>query len=134
MAKDAGMKYITITSKHHDGFAMFDSKVSDYDIVERTPYGKDVLRMLADACQRNGLKLFFYHSQLDWHSPDYWPRGEASYSHGRPDSGNWNAYLDYMDGQLSELLTRLRPDRRVSGLTGCGTSRTPSGGWRKPTA
>src|ERR1041385_969801 len=51
MAKDAGMRYITITSKHHDGFAMFDSKISDYDIVDRTPYKKDVLKMLADECQ-----------------------------------------------------------------------------------
>lgn len=65
MAKDAGMKYITITSKHHDGFAMYDSKVSDYDIVDRTPYKKDVLKMLADECQAQGIKLFFYHSQLD---------------------------------------------------------------------
>ena len=51
MAKDAGMKYITITSRHHDGFSMFDSKASDYNIVEKTPYGKDVLKMLAEACK-----------------------------------------------------------------------------------
>src|SRR5438046_1718897 len=75
MVKDAGMKYITITSKHHDGFAMFDSKVSDYNIVKKTPYGKDVLKMLADECHKQGIKLFFYHSQLDWHHPDYFPRG-----------------------------------------------------------
>ena len=61
MAKDAGMKYITITSKHHDGFAMFDSKVSDYNIVKKTPYGKDVLKMLAEECRKQGIKLFFYH-------------------------------------------------------------------------
>src|SRR5215218_2846831 len=77
MAKDAGMKYITITSKHHDGFAMFDSKVSDYNIVKSTPYGKDVLKMLADECHKQGIKLFFYHSQLDWHHPDYFPRGRT---------------------------------------------------------
>ena len=59
MAKDAGMKYITITSKHHDGFAMFDSKVSDYNIVKKTLFGKDVLKMLADECRRQGIKLFF---------------------------------------------------------------------------
>jgi len=70
------MQYITITSKHHDGFAMFDSKISDYDIVDRTPYKKDVLKMLADECQAQGIKLFFYHSQLDWHHPDYFPRGK----------------------------------------------------------
>jgi alpha-L-fucosidase len=106
MAKDAGMKYITITSKHHDGFAMFDSKVSDYTIVKRTPYGKDVLKMLADECHKQGIKLFFYHSQLDWHHPDYFPRGFTGGSWtGREEKGDMNKYLDYMDGQLTELLT-----------------------------
>ena len=110
MAKAAGMKYITITSKHHDGFAMFDSKVSDYDIVERTPYNKDVLKMLAEECQRQGIKLFFYYSQLDWHHPDYYPRGNTGGRYtGRPDRGDWNTYLDYMDAQLSELLTNYGP-------------------------
>ncbi len=65
MAKNAGMKYITITSRHHDGFSMFDSKASNYNIVEKTPYGKDVLKMLSNACKKHGLKLFFYYSQLD---------------------------------------------------------------------
>ena len=77
LAKAAGMKYITITSKHHDGFAMCDSKVSDWDIVDRTPYSKDVLKLLADECRKQGIKLFFYHSQLDWHHPDYFPRGRT---------------------------------------------------------
>ncbi|MBN8651706.1 MAG: alpha-L-fucosidase [Cytophagales bacterium] len=106
MAKDAGMKYITITSKHHDGFAMYDSKVSDYNIVKRTPYGKDVLKMLADECRKQGIKLFFYHSQLDWRHPDYFPRGNtgAGYT-GREEKGDMNKYLDYMDTQLTELLT-----------------------------
>ena len=106
LAKSAGMKYITITSRHHDGFAMFDSKVSDWNIVQRTPYKKDPLKMLADECHRQGIKLFFYYSQLDWHDPDYYPRGVTSWNNGRPDHGDWNAYLDtYMDGQLTELLT-----------------------------
>jgi alpha-L-fucosidase len=105
LAKAAGMKYITITSKHHDGFAMFDSKVSDYTIVARTPYKKDVLKALAEECRRQGLKLFFYHSQLDWHHPDYYPRGRTGQDAGRPDKGNWPRYLDYMNAQLRELLT-----------------------------
>ena len=110
MAKDAGMKYITITSKHHDGFAMFDSKVSDYDIVDRTPYKKDVLKMLADECHAQGIKLFFYHSQLDWHHPDYFPRGNTGNGYtGRPENGDWYKYLDYMDSQLTELLTGYGP-------------------------
>ena len=106
MAKAAGMKYITITSKHHDGFAMWDSKVSDYNIVKRTPYGKDVLKQLADACREEGMRLFFYHSQLDWRHPDYYPRGFTGGNYtGRPEHGDMNKYLDYMDAQLTELLT-----------------------------
>lgn len=80
LAKAAGMKYITITSRHHDGFAMFDSKVSDWNIVQRTPYKKDPLKMLADECHRQGIKLFFYYSQLDWHNPDYYPRGATAWT------------------------------------------------------
>jgi alpha-L-fucosidase len=105
LAKAAGMKYITITSKHHDGFAMFDSKVSDYTIVSRTPYKKDVLKALAEECRKQGLKLFFYYSQLDWHHPDYFPRGRTGADAGRPDQGSWPRYIEYMNAQLRELLT-----------------------------
>jgi len=128
MVKDAGMKYITITSKHHDGFAMFDSKVSDYDVVDRTPYHKDVLKMLADACERNGLKLFFYHSQLDWHNPNYYPRGRTGQDYtGRPESGDWNKYLDYMDGQLRELCTGYG---KIGGIWFDGMWDKPDADWR----
>src|ERR1700730_2487368 len=114
LAKAAGMKYITITSRHHDGFAMFDSKVSDWNIVQRTPYRKDPLKMLAEEAHRQGIKLFFYYSQLDWHHPDYYPRGKTAidrgpWDNGRPDHGDWNAYLNYMEGQLRELLTNYGP-------------------------
>lgn len=125
LAKAAGMKYITITSRHHDGFAMFDSKVSDWNIVVRTPYKKDPLKMLASECHRQGIKLFFYYSQLDWHNPDYYPRGATDWPNGRPDQGDWNAYLDtYMDGQLTELLTNYGP---IGGIWFDGM-------WDKPTA
>jgi alpha-L-fucosidase len=128
MVKDAGMKYITITSKHHDGFAMFDSKISDYDIVDRTPYKKDVLKMLADECQAQGIKLFFYHSQLDWHHPDYFPRGNTGQGYtGRPESGDFNKYLDYMDTQLSELLTNYGP---VAGIWFDGMWDKKDADWR----
>lgn len=109
MAKNAGMKYITITSKHHDGFAMYDSKVSDYDIIDRTPYKKDILKMLADECRRQDIKLFLYHSHLDWHHPDYFPRGKTGRATGRPESGDFEKYLRYMDAQLTELLTNYGP-------------------------
>ena len=105
LVKEAGMKYITITSKHHDGFAMFDSKVSDWDIVDRTPYKKDVLKLLADECRKQGVKLFFYHSQLDWHHPDYFPLGRTGEGLGRAEQGDWQKYLEYQDSQLRELLT-----------------------------
>ncbi len=128
MVKDAGMRYITITSKHHDGFAMFDSKVSDYDIVDSTPYGKDIIKMLADACERHGLKLFFYHSQLDWHSPDYYPRGRTgNYDSGRPENGDWIGYLDYMDNQLKELCTNYG---RIGGIWFDGMWDKPDSDWR----
>jgi alpha-L-fucosidase len=106
VVKEAGMKYITITSKHHDGFAMYDSEVSDWDIVEHTNYGKDVLKLLKEECDKQGIKLFFYYSQLDWHHPDYYPRGRTGQNYtGRPESGDWNSYIDYMNTQLTELLT-----------------------------
>ncbi len=105
MAKAAGMKYITITSKHHDGGAMFDSKLTDWDIVDRTPYGKDVIKMLAEECRKEGIKLFFYHSQLDWYQENYYPLGSTGGTSGRPQKGDWYKYLDFMDGQLTELLT-----------------------------
>jgi alpha-L-fucosidase len=128
MVKDAGMKYITITSKHHDGFAMFDSKVSDYNIVKKTPYGKDVLKMLADECRKQGIKLFFYHSQLDWHHPDYYPRGRTGGNYtGRNESGDWNKYLDYMDTQLSELLTNYG---EIGGIWFDGMWDKPKADWR----
>lgn len=94
MAKNAGMKYIVITSKHHDGFSMFDSGVSDYDIIDRTPFRRDPMRELADACRKHGLKLCFYHSIMDWHHPQANKAGFARYRD------------EYMKPQLRELLTR----------------------------
>ncbi|MEX0945597.1 MAG: alpha-L-fucosidase [Balneolaceae bacterium] len=106
IAKKAGMRYITITTKHHDGFAMYHSQVSDYNIVDRTPFGRDIIKELKDACDREGIKLFFYYSQLDWHHPDYYPRGRTGGNYtGRPNSGEWRNYIDYMKDQLTELLT-----------------------------
>jgi alpha-L-fucosidase len=105
LARQAGMRYITITSKHHDGFAMFGTKQSKWNIVDASPYGKDVLKPLSEECRRQGLRLFFYHSHLDWHHPDYYPLGRTGHYSGRPEGGDFNRYLDYMDAQLTELLT-----------------------------
>src|SRR5215467_4690833 len=107
LAKAAGMKYITITSRHHDGFAMFDSKISDWNIRKRTPFSKNPVKKLAGEAHKKGIKTFFYYSQLDWHHPDYYPRGRTAtddggvWNNGRPDSGNFNSYIeDFMNGQL----------------------------------
>ena len=105
MAKNAGMKYITITSRHHDGFSMFDSKASSYNIVKKTPYKKDILKMLSEACNKHNIKLFFYYSQLDWYRDDYFPRGRTGNGISGRGEGNWDDYISFMKAQLTELLT-----------------------------
>jgi alpha-L-fucosidase len=105
LAKVAGMKYITITSRHHDGFAMFATKANRYNILDWTRFGRDPLKELSDECHKQGIKLFFYYSQLDWHHPDYFPRGGTGKGSGRPESGEWTRYLAFMNQQLTELLT-----------------------------
>lgn len=104
MAKDAGMKYITITSKHHDGFCLWDSKETDFDIMS-TPFKRDILKELADACKKiGGIKLCFYHSIMDWHHPDYNERRE--WEKNRPLEGtDRKRYIAYLRNQLKELLT-----------------------------
>ena len=109
MAKDAGMKYITITSRHHDGFSMFKTYQNDYNIVDSTPYGKDIMRMLADECHKQGIKIFFYYSTLDWHNNDYFPRGRTGNEIDGRGEGDWNNYISFMKAQLTELLTNYGP-------------------------
>lgn len=104
-AKEAGMKYICFTSRHHDGFSMFDTKASDYNIVDATPFKRDVVKELAEACREEGIKLFLYYSHLDWHRPDYYPWGRTGRETGREAAGTWEDYLQFMDTQLTELLT-----------------------------
>lgn len=103
LAKDAGMKYIVITSKHHDGFAIFDSKQTDFDVMS-TPFRRDILKELAEACKKEDIQLCFYHSIMDWHHPDYLPR--RTWEKDRPaDGANFDNYVAYMKNQLKELLT-----------------------------
>ena len=104
-AKSAGMKYITITSRHHDGFSMFDTKANNYDIIDSTPYKRDILKMLAEECRKEGIKLFFYYSLLDWHNDDYFPRGRTGNDIPGRNEGNWENYIDFMKIQLTELLS-----------------------------
>jgi alpha-L-fucosidase len=127
LAKNAGMKYITITSKHHDGFGMFGTKHNTWNIVQATPYKKDPIKLLADECRRQGIRLFFYHSQLDWYHPDYYPLGRTGHASGRSSSGDFNRYLDYMDAQLTELLTNYGD---VAGIWFDGMWDKPDANWR----
>jgi len=107
LAKRAGQKYLVITSKHHDGFSMFDSKLTDYDIVDATPFGRDPMKELAAACQKHGVKLCFYYSQTqDWHHPNGdgndWDYNEAT--------KDFDGYIDdYVKPQVRELLTNYGP-------------------------
>ena len=126
-AKAAGVRYITITSRHHDGFSMFATKVNRYNIVDWTPFARDPMKELAAECRATGIKLFFYYSQLDWHHPDYWPRGRTGHSTGRAESGDWNRYLDFMDSQLTELLTNYGP---IGGIWFDGMWDKPDADWR----
>jgi alpha-L-fucosidase len=103
MAKDAGMKYIVITSKHHDGFQLFDSKQSDFNVMS-TPFKRDVLKELAEACRKEGLKMCWYHSIMDWHHPDYLPRREWEKTRSS-EGADFKRYFEYMKAQLKELLT-----------------------------
>lgn len=107
--KAAGARYLTITSRHHDGFSMFGTKASGYNVVDATPFGRDVIGEIAQACQQEGLKLHLYYSHLDWGRTDFYPRGRTGNGTGRPDEGDWNSYLSFMNAQLTELLTGYGP-------------------------
>jgi alpha-L-fucosidase len=127
IARAAGMRYITITARHHDGFSMFASDATRYDILDWTSFGRDPLKELAEECRRQGLHLFFYYSQLDWHHPDYFPRGQTGRETGRPAEGDWERYLDFMDAQLEELLTGYGP---LGGIWFDGMWDKPEAEWR----
>ena len=98
LARSAGMKYLVFTTKHHDGFCNFDSKLTDYKITSpKCPYGRDIVRMLSDACRRGGVAWGVYYSQPDWHHPDYL------------NGANHARYIEYLHGQVRELLTNYGP-------------------------
>jgi alpha-L-fucosidase len=106
LAQDAGVKFIVITSKHHDGFNMFHTKLTGYNIVDATPYGKDVVKELAEACARHGIKFGVYYSSIDWHFP-----GATFYEtdNDRNDNVIPKAHEDFSVGQLKELTTNYGP-------------------------
>ena len=119
LAKDAGMKYIVITSKHHDGFALFKSKASPYNVVDATPFKRDVLKELADACARHGMRLGFYYSQSqDWHEPNG-AGNKWDFGPDRPDRRSYDRRLPARKGGAAgaRAAHRLRPGRARSGST-----------------
>lgn len=101
--KDSGAKYITFTSRHHDSFSMFKTKESNYNIVDATPFKRDVLKELANACHQQNIDLHIYYSILDWIREDY-PIGRTGLYTGRNLKPNYDSYFNFMKGQISELL------------------------------
>lgn len=109
IAKSAGMKYIAFTSRHHDSFSNWDTKQSDWNIMN-TPYGKDIVRQLADECHKQDMKLVLYYSILDWMRSDYqYETGRTGKGSGRTEKSDWNSYINFMKAQLTELLTNYGP-------------------------
>ena len=107
--KASGAKYICFTSRHHEGFSMFHTKYSDYNIVDATPFKRDVVKELADECHKQGIRLHFYYSHIDWYREDA-PWGRTGRGTGRPNpKGDWKNYYTFMNNQLTELLTNYGP-------------------------
>jgi alpha-L-fucosidase len=109
LAKEAGMEYICFTAKHHDGFCMWDTAYTDYKIT-KTPYGKDTLKMLADACQKHGMKLSLYYSCPDWHHENGYNPATTHQWKAHTENGIDHApYLEYVRNQVHELCTNYGP-------------------------
>ncbi len=109
LAKEAGMKYVVMTAKHHDGFCLFDSKLTDYSTGKTI--GRDLVREYLDAFRAEGLKVGLYYSLLDWHHPDYPKYDDAIHpmkgrEEFKDETINWDNYLEYMHGQVKELTTQ----------------------------
>jgi alpha-L-fucosidase len=110
LAKEAGMKYMVITAKHHDGFCMYDTKLTDYNIVKGSPYKRDPMKDLVKACVENGLTFCFYYSVVDWHHPEFPAKYSQKGYHGNPNpKADMDKYVEYMQGQVRELLTNYGP-------------------------
>jgi alpha-L-fucosidase len=112
-AHNAGMKYLVITSKHHEGFCMFKTTATDYNVVDATPWHKDPLEALSKACRRHGIKFCVYYSIMDWHSPDQAPANpDPEHPTYNPTSfvpNQKEAYIQYMETELKELITQYHP-------------------------
>ncbi len=108
MAKHAGMKYMVITSKHHDGFCLFDSKHTDWDVMS-TPFKRDILKELSEACKRHGIRFCTYHSIMDWHHPDYLPRRDWEAANRPATGANFDRFYRYLESQVVEIIQKYDP-------------------------
>ena len=110
LAAASGMKYVVLTAKHHDGFALWDTKTTDFNVMDATPFHRDVVREVADACRSERLKFCLYYSDTDWRHPEFPARYNPGFFHGdeKPDA-DITKYLAYMKAQLRELLTGYGP-------------------------
>lgn len=104
IAAKAGMKYVVITTKHHDGFCLFDSAHTDWDVMS-TPHGRDIMKEIADAFRARGIRVCWYHSIMDWHHPDYLPRRPWE-TERSADGADLERYVKYLHAQVEELLTK----------------------------
>ncbi len=108
MARDAGMTYVVITTKHHEGFDLFHTEYSAWS-VEHTPFQRDIMAAMAAACKKYGLKMCWYHSIMDWHHPDYLPRRPWEAATRSAEGASMDRYVEYLRSQVTELLTRYGP-------------------------
>lgn len=106
--KASGAGYITITSRHHEGFSLWGTKYSPYNVVDATPFGRDILKELSEACQEEGIRLHFYYSHLDWGREDY-PMGRTGKGCKDASKADWPSYYKFMNNQLIELLSNYGP-------------------------
>lgn len=129
LLKSSGAKYVTFTSRHHDGFSMWNSKTSDYNIVKASPFKRDIIKELVKACQKEGIKVMFYYSLLDWKRDDFLPAGKTGKGIVGRDStkGDWNGYIQFMKNQLTELLTEYG---RIDGIWFDGHWDKPNANWQ----
>lgn len=111
IAKDAGIKYIVITSKHHDGFSLWDSEISDYDVIDYSPLKRDLLGELKEACDKYDIPLGFYHSIMDWHHPDAQAPHYPDYNTSEKSNPDFDNYVqNYLKPQVKELILNYDPD------------------------
>lgn len=130
--KASGAKYICFTTRHHDGFSMFDSQYTDYNIVKATPFKRDIVKELANECHKQGIKIHFYYSHIDWYRDDYYPLGRTGHHTGRTTHGEWKTYYQFMNNQLTELLTHYGPVGAIWFDGWWDQDQNPSFDWQLP--